>query len=91
MKYVGATNTFILSPFFLEGAIIGVISSVIATLVQMGLYSHIINATKEAFNSMIYLVPAGSCAFWIWLSFLAVGVSCGLFGSLVSISKNLKS
>lgn len=91
MKYVGATNTFILSPFILEGAIIGVLSSLIATIIQMVLYSHIINATKEAFNAMIYLVPAKSCALPVWAAFLLVGILCGLVGSMVSIRKNLKS
>ena len=91
MKYVGATNTFILSPFILEGIIIGVLSSVIATAVQMALYSHIIGATKDAFNSMITLISVGDCALLVFLAFFAVGVLCGLTGSIVSLRKNLKS
>jgi len=91
MKYVGATNTFILSPFILEGAIIGFLASVIAAGVQIALYSHIIGATKDAFNSMIYLIPVKECGFMIWVAFFAVGVLCGLCGSIVSLRKNLKS
>jgi len=91
MKYVGATNTFILAPFILEGAIIGFLASAIATGVQLALYSHIIGATKDAFNSMIYLLSVRDCGLWIWLGFFIVGVLCGLCGSIVSIRKNLKS
>ena len=91
MKYVGATNVFVLSPFILEGAIIGFFASLIATGVQLALYSHIIDATKDAFNSMIYLVSVGDCGWFVWLSFLAVGVLCGLCGSVISLRKNLNS
>lgn len=91
MKYVGATNVFVLSPFILEGAMIGMAAAIIATIVQTALYSHIINVTSEAFNSLIYLFPVSDCVLPIGIAFVLVGVLCGLFGSIVSIRKNLKS
>lgn len=91
MKYVGATNVFVLSPFILEGAIIGFLASLIATAVQLSLYSHIIGATKDAFNSMIYLVSVQDCGLLVWAAFFVVGILCGLCGSIVSLRKNLNS
>lgn len=91
MKFVGATNVFVLTPFILEGAMIGMAAAIIATVVQTALYSHIINVTSEAFNSLIYLFPVSDCVLPIGLAFVLVGILCGLFGSVVSIRKNLKS
>lgn len=91
MKYIGATNAFILSPFILEGAIHGIIAASVASAVLHGLYSSAIDATANVFGSIIEIVTINDYAFVIWLVFLFVGVLCGLLGSIFSISKNLNA
>jgi cell division transport system permease protein len=91
MKYIGATNAFILSPFILEGAIHGVIAASVASTVLHGLYGSAIDATSNVFGSIIEIVSINDYAFVIWLVFLVVGVLCGLLGSIFSISKNLNA
>lgn len=91
MKYIGATNAFILSPFILEGAIHGVIAASVASAILHGLYGSAIDATANVFGSIIEIVSINDYAFLIWLVFLFVGVLCGLLGSIFSISKNLNA
>lgn len=91
MKYIGATNAFILSPFILEGAIHGVIAASVASAILHGLYGSAIDATANVFGSIIEIVSINDYAFVIWLVFLFVGVLCGLLGSIFSISKNLNA
>ena len=91
MKYIGATNAFILSPFILEGAIHGVIAASVASAALHGFYSSAIDATANVFGTIIEIVSINDYAFIIWLVFLFVGVLCGLLGSIFSISKNLNA
>jgi cell division transport system permease protein len=91
MKYIGATNAFILSPFILEGVIHGIIAASVASVALHGLYGSAIDATANVFGSIIEIVSKNSYAFVIWLVFLFVGVLCGLLGSIFSLSKNLNA
>ena len=91
MKYIGATNAFILSPFILEGVIHGIIAASVASVALHGLYGSAIDATANVFGSIIEIVSINSYAFVIWLVFLFVGVLCGLLGSIFSLSKNLNA
>ncbi len=90
MKYVGATNVFILAPFILEGLIIGLISSTLGTVIQLILYLNILNAVQNALG-MLQLISIGHSALIIWVAFFVVGMLCGLGGSIISIRKNLKA
>lgn len=91
MKYIGATNAFILSPFILEGVIIGIVASSVACIVQYLIYINTVNATAQAFGSMINFVGIHEYGWLIWSVFLAVGILCGLLGSITSIHKNLNA
>ncbi len=91
MKYIGATNAFVLTPFLLEGMIIGILASSLGYIVQHLIYVNIVNATRNALGSILTLVNIGDYGLFIWLVFLIVGILCGLLGSLTSIHKNLKA
>ncbi len=91
MKYIGATNAFVLTPFLLEGMIIGVLASSLAYIIQYFAYVNIVNATEKALGSMITLIGMRDYGWIIWLVFLFIGLLCGLLGSLASIRKNLKA
>ncbi len=95
MKYVGATNTFIRFPFFVEGVFIGLIASLSAFGIISGAYLLLldnINTTGLAFLSLLMpsIVPYGDVAIILLLGFVIGGVLVGVIGSQISVSKHLK-
>ncbi|MDD6042881.1 MAG: permease-like cell division protein FtsX [Eubacteriaceae bacterium] len=93
MSYIGATNWFIRGPFLVEGMIIGFISSLIAALITYLAYSRIVNLIGLQVLTIISspLVPAGYLAGNLICIFLAIGISIGACGSIVSMRKFLRT
>lgn len=91
MKYVGATNWFIRGPFLAEGIMIGIISAMISVGMVGLIYSkiHSVIGTELVTILSAPLVPTlfmvGNL-FWI---FMALGISIGSCGSIVSMRKFL--
>lgn len=91
MKYVGATNWFIRGPFLVEGIVIGVISALISVGVIALSYSKI----SEIIGQDIFIIlstPMVSVSFMsinLVAIFLAVGVSIGACGSIISMRRFL--
>ena len=87
MKMIGATDSFVQLPFFVEGVVLGVISALIAYLVirlgYVGMADYL-----EAIGVNAITWP--ELRLWVLLSFLGVGFAVGLFSSSVSIKKYLK-
>lgn len=91
MKLVGATNGFIRWPFFIEGAILGVIGSAIPVGVLLYAYYQLIDATKMQLGLLqIALVPYEEVAGVISWLLLGLGLLIGIFGSTLSVRKFLK-
>ncbi|MGN0538510.1 MAG: permease-like cell division protein FtsX [Candidatus Fimenecus sp.] len=89
MKAVGATNWFIRWPFMVEGVLLGIIAGVVSFGVLAGLYQGMV----MLFNNMLALfkpVEFADYALPIFITFIAVGVFTGSFGSLISMGKYLK-
>lgn len=91
MKYIGATNWFIRGPFLIEGILIGVISSAVSAVATFFIYREIISLVGKQFMTIMssLLVPAGYLSVNLILIFLAIGVSIGACGSIVSMRKFL--
>ena len=91
MKYVGAGNWFIRGPFLVEGILIGLFSSVVSVLL-VGLIYH---KLAELFGNDILLifsvvmVPESFLAANLLRIFMALGVSIGAFGSIISMRRFL--
>lgn len=91
MKYVGATNWFIRGPFISEGIIIGFLSALIST----GLISLIYDRVVEGIGTQVMaivscpLIPVGYMAGNMLIIFIALGVSIGAWGSIISMRKFL--
>ena len=86
MKYVGATNWFIRGPFLVEGMIIGLVSGLTALV-----YSKVIDIIgKDVVNIMSTpMAPVGFMTVnLIWI-FVALGVSIGACGSIISMRRFL--
>lgn len=91
MKYVGATNWFIRGPFLCEGIIIGIIASGISVGISALIYSKLVDAIGDQVFSLlsIPMVPVDFLVFnFAWI-FLALGVSIGACGSIISMRKFL--
>lgn len=91
MKYIGATNWFIRGPFLVEGIIIGIISSLLAAGITYGLYWKFVDAAGTQIMTILSspLVPVSYLALNLVLIFLAMGVSIGGAGSVVSMRRYL--
>lgn len=91
MKAVGATNGFIRWPFFVEGILLGIISSIISILLLWGIYELIVYAFASVVNMFGFtFVPFLSYIWYIFAVFVAIGVFTGGIGSMVSMNKYLK-
>ncbi len=89
MKYVGATNAFIRTPFILEGIIIGLCAAVVSFAVQWIIYVYLLQPLV-ADLSFISTVPFASLSSMIMIYFGGIGLLVGLVGSAFSINKYLK-
>ncbi len=91
MKLVGATNTFIRWPFFIEGAMIGFIGSFIPILILLYIYWNLINTGKLDLSLLfLKLKPYDEVNTILIVLLLGIGAAIGIFGSLLSIRKYLK-
>lgn len=95
MKLVGATNSFIRFPFFVEGVTSGLVSAAVASGVVCGAYYALCRwyAQNPSSLSMLLggtLVPLESLWYYIVIGFALFGfVLCGI-GTATSIRKHLK-
>lgn len=91
MKYVGATNWFIRGPFLVEGIILGGMSALLAWGLTAFVYSRIDASFGEQIFAMLSmpLVDQGFLAFNLVWIFLALGISIGAWGSLISMRRFL--
>jgi len=91
MKYVGATNWFIRGPFLLEGMMIGVISAGLSAGFISFLYFKIIELLQADVTNMfkLQLVPVEFLTYNLFWIFIALGVSIGSCGSIISMRRFL--
>ncbi|RKN78898.1 permease-like cell division protein FtsX [Paenibacillus ginsengarvi] len=91
MKLVGATNGFIRWPFFIEGALLGLIGSAIPVAVLLWGYAEFLKYTKVPLSLMlIQLIPLHELVVIIPVILLGIGIMIGIWGSLLSVRKFLK-
>ena len=93
MKYVGATNSFIRTPFVVEGVIIGIISSALTLGIISGLYNVVLE--KILSSTVFQRVPVTLYSFndlfvKILIVYLLLGTGIGILGSVISMRKYLK-
>lgn len=91
MKLVGATNAFIRWPFFIEGALIGILSSVITAVVIWLGYAEIFKLMQLDLSLlMISMVPVRDAMYITSITLIALGSVIGIWGSTISVRKYLK-
>lgn len=91
MRMVGATNSFIKLPFFIEGLFLGLIGGAIAYAAEYGIYTLLCNKILGSLiASFVQPIPFGTLMFPLLIVYLAVGFFVGTFGSVVAIRNYLK-
>ncbi len=96
MKYVGATNTFIRIPFFIEGMVIGAFTSGIALLITKFAYDAFQNALSSNYvlQTLIgtsNIIPFSDIIVYVGLGYLIAGVALGAFGTVASTRRHLRA
>ena len=93
MKYVGATNWFIRGPLILEGMFIGLIASLIALGCTWAIYARLMNAFGQ--QAMILLSSSLVETQFMMINltwiYVALGISIGAFGSILSMRRFLQA
>ncbi|CEH33230.1 permease-like cell division protein FtsX [Romboutsia lituseburensis] len=92
IKYVGASNRFVIAPFIVEGFIIGFLGSVLSIGICIGMYSYILDKIREVISTIMggTVLPLASISLSL-ISVLAItGILVGVLGSAISVKKHLK-
>ena len=91
MKLVGATNNFIRWPFFIEGAILGFIGSVIPVLILIFSYAKLVEKSELTLGiMMVRMLPVSEVMPRMTMLLLGIGLLIGIWGSTLSVRKFLK-
>lgn len=93
MKYIGATDFFVRSPFVIEGMLIGVIGALIPTGIIYVLYNKVIAYIVERFASLSKLLsflPVKTIFSTLFPVSIAMGVGIGFLGSIITVRKHLR-
>ncbi|MBQ3706334.1 MAG: permease-like cell division protein FtsX [Clostridia bacterium] len=89
MQYVGATGWFISLPYIIEGAVIGLVSSVAAYFIEWYIYSYIEEMVITDLQ-MISILQFSDIRGYVFWGFLGLGVFLGVVGSIISLARYLK-
>lgn len=91
MKYIGATNWFIRGPFLAEGVIIGLLAAAVSTGLIAFVYYKIVELIGPQVLAIVScpLISVGYLTSNMVIIFLALGMSIGAWGSIVSMRRFL--
>ena len=87
MRLVGATESFIKTPFFIEGLFEGLAGAILAFIMFNAVRYMLLKNIPASFSSLIN-IPFPVTDFMIIL--LGIGTAMGVFGSFISLTRFLK-
>lgn len=93
MKYIGATDFFVRSPFVIEGMMIGLIGAMIPVGIIFVLYNKVLEYIMEEFTaltSLLAFVPVDKIFVNLLPVSLIMGVGIGFMGSITTVRKHLR-
>lgn len=91
MRQVGATDKFVIVPFVIEGAVIGLVSSLISYLLLVWAYSSFYKASGgRLFANVFSLVKPSIYDLRLGLLILFAGFGLGILASLFAVKRYLK-
>jgi len=91
MQYIGASNGYVRGPFILEGLLLGLLGSIIATIVVLNAYDYLVGYGNQKLAPLLSFnfIPATSISTDILIIFVTIGIGIGILGSIVSLKKFL--
>lgn len=93
MKYIGATDFFVRSPFVIEGMLIGLIGAAIPLGVIFGMYNMVLNYVTERFpmlSTLLSFLTVDEVFSVLTPVSLGIGVGIGFLGSVVTVRRHLR-
>ena len=95
MKYVGATNSFIRIPFFIEGMVVGILAAIGALFLTQFAYDGIYSILNDDFQlwSVLGIKSLYSFKDMFWYiagAYIIAGAFIGAVGTSISTGKHLK-
>lgn len=93
MKYIGAKDFVVRSPFVIEGLIIGIFGAAIPLVLLYFLYDKAVQYIMEKFSilqNIIDFLPVGTVYQILLPIGLAMGIGIGFLGSFFTVRKHLK-
>ena len=93
MKYIGATDFFVRSPFVIEGVIIGAIGAGIPLGIIYVIYNTVVEFVVERFemlSSLLSFLPVNEIFATLVPVSLGLGIGIGFLGSFVTVRKHLR-
>jgi len=91
MKYIGATDSFVKSPFIIEGFLMGMTGAVIPVIIVFLLYKYMIGylGASTILGVFVFIDPTMILKSIAIISFV-IGITIGIVGSNISIRKYLR-
>lgn len=92
MKYIGATDFLVKSPFVIEGLIIGILGSLVPLGIIYFSYNDVVFFVINKFSildSMLVFLPVDSVFYYLLPISLAIGAGIGLFGSSFTVGRHI--
>ena len=93
MKYIGATDFFVRSPFVIEGMLIGLIGAAIPLGLIYVVYNVVMEYVTDRFNmlsSLLSFLTVEEIFNVLIPVSLGIGVGIGFLGSIVTVRKHLR-
>ena len=93
MKLIGATNTFVRTPFLIEGIVIGLVGAVLPMVTLFFGYRELVTYVMGEFNlltGVLQFLPAESLFVTLIPVALLLSVGIGFFGSFFTTRKHLR-
>ncbi len=93
MKYIGATDFFVRSPFVVEGIIIGLLGSLFPLVIIYIIYNNVVDYVANKFQiltSLLQFLPVGTIFSTLIPVSMSIGVGIGFIGSFVTVRKHLR-
>ena len=93
MKYIGATDVFVRSPFVIEGMMIGLIGAAIPLGIIYGMYNMVMEYVTTRFTalaSLLKFLTVDEIFAVLTPVSLGIGVGIGFLGSIATVRKHLR-
>jgi cell division transport system permease protein len=95
MKYVGATNTFIKIPFFIEGMLMGILAGIVSIFITWVGYDSLVDVLMSDTTVWTALgisgfIPFSSVGMKMGICYVLAGAAVGSIGTVISTRKYVK-